>query len=168
MWEYEHRMTIASACVTSKLDIRWVHIALTGVTVAGLHLHLDKPRGGVQVDSLGVLHRPVGPVLSQAGSIVEEAGCNGLLDGVVIPQITHQLNLRPVHQAQQLFPDVSHALHHFDLQQDDSVTRWESALGVATHLQLTVSGKSGLRGSVALCATSLSSSSSASLPGSAA
>lgn len=36
---------------------------------------------------LGVLDCPVRPVFSEASGVVEEACCNGLLDGVVITQV---------------------------------------------------------------------------------
>lgn len=69
----------------------------------------------MQVDGLRVLDSSVRAILSEAGSVVEEACCYGFLDGLMIAQIAGQLNLCPVHQPQQLLPDVPHPLHHFYL-----------------------------------------------------
>ncbi len=73
--------------------------------------HLCHAGAGVDVHGLWVLDGPVPAILLQIGCVVEEAGCNGLLNAVMVPQVAEEGDLCPVHEPHDLIPNVIRPLH---------------------------------------------------------
>ncbi len=48
------------------------------------YLHLGQARRGVKMNGLGVLDSTIRAILPETCCVVEETGCNGFLDGIMV------------------------------------------------------------------------------------